>query len=391
MIALSLLILLWPSYLIRATAFGIPTTMLEMVIYGVVAGTILSILMRRWPRPVIKINWLGWTMIALWAAAWIIATIASPDHRESLGALKAWWFDPMLFAGLLLVVVRSPSERIMLLKITILSGAIVAAAGLFQLAFIRDSLQEGRLSSFFAPVANYAAMYLAPIFVLGLAAVTTKIIGKTWLMYLGIIAVALLATLSYGGFAAVAVGSVVIWLAQPASPWKKRLAWLAIGVTLVGVAVLTTTKNFHQHFDAGRSSGSVRQQIWSVSWALIEKHPLLGIGPNAFQAAYVNEIPKHYFPPLEWAVAQPHNLYLALWLELGLLGLITALAATIIFFRAIWRLMRNPSRRPYALVAAASVIAILTHGLVDTPLFKNDLVILTTLILALPWLGRVEE
>jgi hypothetical protein len=40
-LALAITILLWPAYLWRTVLFTIPTTMLELAVYGVLLGTIL--------------------------------------------------------------------------------------------------------------------------------------------------------------------------------------------------------------------------------------------------------------------------------------------------------------------------------------------------------------
>ncbi len=136
----------------------------------------------------------------------------------------------------------------------------------------------------------------------------------------------------------------------------------------------------------------VRTQIWVTSWALIKQHPVVGIGPNTFEPNYRAEVPKHYWPPLEWLVAQPHNLYLALWLEIGLLGLAAFVGFMVYWTRLVWRLARQagPAERAIMLSALAAVLAILVHGLFDTPYFKNDLALELTLLIILPWLSRAE-
>ena len=391
MVAVAVLNLLWPAYLVRTSVSGIPTTLLEVSLYAVSLGVIISLWRKRWPRPKIPADRTLWWLLLWWSGSWIIATLFSPDIRASLGALKAWWFDPLLFAGLLWVVVRTATERTLLIRSLVSSAAVVAVAGLYQLGFVRNTLQEGRLSSFFTPVANYAAMYLAPLLVFGVALALFRTLQKAWWVLLFVIGLALLATLSYGGFAAAVAGGFVAWLFLPATRLKRNIALATIILLIIGGGILATTKNFRQHFDADRSSGSVRRQIWVTSWALITKHPLLGVGPNAYEVAYRQELPKHYFPPLEWDVAQPHNLALALWLETGLAGLLAAITIVVYFFRRLSRHWQNISQRPYTIAALAAFVAILVHGIVDTPFLKNDLALLAVAIMMIPWVGRMED
>jgi O-antigen ligase len=91
-----------------------------------------------------------------------------------------------------------------------------------------------------------------------------------------------------------------------------------------------------------------------------------------------------YFPPLEWLVAKPHNLYLNLWLETGLLGLIGTL-----WFLGLY--LRRMRRHPAGSIYAAAVVSILVHGLVDTPLFKNDLALIAVVIVAMGLASSAPE
>jgi len=70
-------------------------------------------------------------------------------------------------------------------------------------------------------------------------------------------------------------------------------------------------------------------------------------------------------------VSYPHNIFLNFWLEIGLLGLLSFAA---ILYIAMHRQGVNPSVE--ALAAAAFLLVLVIHGLVDVPYFKNDLAIL---------------
>ena len=83
----------------------------------------------------------------------------------------------------------------------------------------------------------------------------------------------------------------------------------------------------------------------------------------------------------------PHNLLLAVWVELGLAGLLIFLTILYQFFRACFSPPHGGrgNARGWGLraglVVALSVILI--HGLVDVPYFKNDLAMLFWVIVAL--------
>lgn len=387
---LGFLILLWPSYLLRTEIVGIPTTALELSVYAATVSTILWWVIRKREWHWVKMSRPTWWLLAAWVVAWLVSTFIAEDRTAALGALKAWLVDPLLFTALLAFLIQTEADKRLVIQAAVMSGLVVAVAGLTQLGIFRETLQEGRLSSFFAPVANYAAMYLGPLAVLTSALLLFRYLRGWWWLALGVIVLALALTISFGAYLAVAIGSVFIWLHLPTGKLKRQILLAGIVAVMVGMIGLSQTKNFSQHFDfTGRSSGSVRQQIWVTSWALIEQHPWLGIGPNNFEAAYREELPKHYFPPLEWLVAQPHNLYLALWLELGLLGLLTFLALFVIHFRIVWRkYLSRPDQRAVGVASLGALIVVLVHGLVDTPYLKNDLAMEFMFIAILPWLGQ---
>lgn len=390
---LAAIIILWPAYLIRTSIFQIPTTALELSLYAVVAAVFVLWLRRRISWHWVPMTRWTWWLLFGWVVAWVIATIFSPDKTAALGAFKAWLVDPLLFSALLAFVVRNENDRRFIIQAAITSGVLVALFGLYQMIWLRDTLQDSRLSSFFHPVANYAAMYLAPLCVLSGGLMLYRYVRGAWAwVSFGVMMVALVLTMSYGGFLAIAVGTIYLWHHLKHTKLKQWLAIGAVTVGLTGVLALSMTNNFSEHFNTtDRSSGLVRKQIWVTSWTLIQQHPVFGIGPNNFEAAYRAEIPKHYFPPLEWLVAQPHNLYLALWLELGALGLVAFLAPVVRHAYTLRRLqITNVAERTVAIVSFAALLAILAHGFVDTPYFKNDLAMEYMFLALLPWLGGMK-
>ncbi len=382
-------ILLWPAYILRTTIFGIPTTALELSIYAVVIGWLFMSRSPRyftWPK---LPHWFH-PLIILWIIAWVVATVFSQDQQASLGALKAWLIDPLLFGLVMFVVIQAAKQRLVVYKAVALSGTIVALAGLGQLIWWRNTLQDGRLSSFFHPVANYAAMFLGPILVLTVGWLLWKQLSRGWWIAVGLMTAAMILTVSFGGYLATGVGLFVYWWRWPNRRTKGFVMMIAVVVVVLGIFGLTKTPYLAEKINTSdRSSSLVRTQIWRTSWQMIIEHPVLGIGPNAFEPVYRATIPKLYFPPLEWLVSQPHQLYLALWLETGLLGLVTFLVFIVWWMKSLWTRIKKADG--LAISAVAAMLAILVHGFVDTPYFKNDLALIYVFIFLLPLLAIAKE
>lgn len=372
-----------PAYLLRSTVFGFPTTVLEAAILGMVIGWFIGLLARRSLSEVaVTVKSVVGRPLALplvlITAGWILATLVSIDARASLGALKAWLIEPALVGLMVVHEFRNENFRWILRRALLFVSLWVSTAGLVQLALFRQTIEGGRVSSIFTPVANYLAMFVAPLLVLAVGwwwqGRERQLSGAAVVVGLA----ALLLSFSFGGYLSLAAGlGVLAVVALGQTNRRRALSGLVLG-GLVLLLALMPTHYFQEKLNfVTRSSSLVRTQIWRTALAIGREHPLLGVGPNAFERAYRETVPRFYFPPLEWLVAKPHNLYLNLWLETGLLGLIGTSWLLLIVVR------RTLGAGGGAVIYGAAVISIMVHGLVDTPLFKNDLALIAAVIVAL--------
>ena len=69
----------------------------------------------------------------------------------------------------------------------------------------------------------------------------------------------------------------------------------------------------------------------------------------------------------------PHNIFLMFWLSAGLLGLVSFLWLIAMLFSIVFRISTDDGRKRLGVICATMLLAILVHGLVDTPIWKNDL------------------
>lgn len=386
---LAAVLALLPTYLWRTSAWGIPTTALELTIYGFAVGALLHWALRGgWKR--VKLSRRTWALLAAWIFAWLLAAAFSTDRQASLGAVKAWLIDPLIVVAIVMVAIRTREGFAVALRGLAIGGAVVAIAGLIQMLAYQNTLQDGRLSSFFAPVANYAAMFLGPISILTIGSVLWRLLSRWWLMAVAVMLIALVLTVSFGGYVAVGAGLLVLLATWPNKKMRNIAAAALLVLAIIGGVIVSQTRFFTEKLNTtDRSSSLVRTQIWHTSIEMIKERPIVGVGPNAFEAVYRETIPRLYFPPLEWLVAQPHQLLLALWLETGLLGLLVFLVSIALWFRAVAK--KAKQQHAASVLGLAAMTAILIHGLVDTPLFKNDLMIIFFLVLAIPFLHTKSE
>ena len=257
-------------------------------------------------------------------------------------------------------------ERKNIFKAFYLSALAISFIGLIYF-FGGQMTYDGRLQALFNSP-NYLAMYLAPAIIMG--AIFFQENRKIYGISLAIILSTFYLTLSYAAWMAVLLALfITLWLNKKLS---RKWLWLPLILLAVFIFFQSGTKKMSDFLQKDpRSSISSREMIWSASKKILADHWFLGIGPGNFQDKYLEY--QRYFPPyLEWAVPQPHSLYLAFWLQSGLVGFLG-------FILLIFRWFKNIFQRPadnLKWISLGIMLYILIHGLVDTTYFKNDLAII---------------
>ncbi len=411
-----------PTYLLRFSVFGVPTTALELFIYVFVALVIFS----QWgyfrlpPRAIL------WPVVLFLLSAAISAAIA-PDKEAALGILKSWIIAPMLFAWALYQL-RERHEALTPVIIGLVAGGIFVALVAIGQRLAGEVTPDGRVLGpygwFPAENAspNYLALYLAPIGVLaaGLASMEwSKLKAKTkdqrsfaYLSLLVIsfllIALATFFSLSRAGLAALAIGTGLIPVMRY-WPWIRVRLWAKFALILLTALLLITGWFFIRPNPAlspeegGRitASNNVRWEIWRTTvgevlsnqssalpgWAGSLPNWVAGVGLGNFQNYFTNlTVGRVNYDRIAPLALTPHNFFLALWVNFGLLGLLAAGWLLIVVFIKGFKRITGLAPSAYSLPLIpllAAMVALLAHGLLDTPYFKNDLSVLFWTLMAL--------
>lgn len=215
--------------------------------------------------------------------------------------------------------------------------------------------EEMKTSSVFALFTRHCALYTVAGWLLGL--------------------VGLVLSLSRGGWLALA-SAVGIFLLVVAN---RKLLKAALVTVIVIVIVVSAVPNFRYRVllpFKGEKSSVARFSLWRTGWKMVEDSPVLGKGLLGFSNnwyAYNTDPGLEHYPA-------PHNIFLNFWIDTGLLGMLSFLG---LLGYAIWRGVSRRSRSVYGLAVALACIAILVHGLVDIPYFKNDLALVFWLLFAM--------
>jgi len=393
-------VFLIPSYLIRFSIFGIPTNVLEVLIYSIFVSYLFE-------RP--NINWkelyenykIHIFSITLIFIGLFLSTLINQNYREGFGIIKGWFFDPILFSFVLIHKIKDQKDIENILK-TLYFSALAVGIIAFEYLFYGHLTYDGRLQAFYTSP-NYLAMFLSPSVFVGLYLLKIqnskliqnskfKIQNFTIPVTLLLIVFAIYFTYSYAAWISIVLSLIIVALIT--KNISKRL--LLISFLIIFFAFLTQANNPKlKDIFSERSSLSSRMMIWKSSTLMIKNNFIFGIGPGNFQNKYLEY--QKYFPPyLEWAVPEPHNLYLAFWLQSGVIGLI-GLIVLIYFWlkKTIKEIFSNQKNSPLRLdetsprietsailaVSLGIIIYILLHGFFDTTYWKNDLALIFWMII----------
>ena len=409
---------LLPSYLVRFEVFGVPTTLLEILIY---VSAIFSLILKFTSKDsssTLKmtnkssskniLTWKIWLPIVLFIIAGIISIVISPDKRVALGQFKGFILDPILFFWVIFANIKNEKEINSMLYSFVASGIYVSIFAIWQ-KFSSQLTADNRIVGLFGYSPNYLAFYMVPLTLVLLFLFYPKTSSgvskniklhfegnkKIWLNILSVFlffiyVYVIYLTSSRAGLISLLgaiVGGIIIKNIV-LSKIKKSLKYFIV-IFLIILTLVVGYKYLKPDFSlspelGGRitSSNNIRWQIWDTTITKIiplDSNWVWGLGLGNYQSYFSNltsdwvNYPEWISP---WALT-PHNLFLHTLLNIGILGLVAFIWIIYIFFKNI----NFKSLASFAVFTA--MLAIMTQGLIDTPYWKNDLSAMFFMFLAI--------
>lgn len=350
-----------PLYVVRWHYGPLPTTLLETLI----GLTVVLYVVARWRdgtrRPVSTPFDIP---IVLLLVAGAIAVFVPSDHVTALGLYRAFFVEPVLLFYVAADLFRDRASLARALVAFAVGSSLFAFLnfGAFAVALQANAIHVGNAPTALYNNPNYVAMYMEPAVALAtgfLLFATTprrRLLGIVWLAITGL---ALLLTFSKGGY--VALGALALLVVAAVPRWRVPLF---IGLAAVAVA-LSRVPLVAERLATLYGSMIARAVIYGATIDMLKQNPILGLGLGGYNYLFRHHQPTPY----------PHDIWLSMWVELGLLGLIAfALILIGLLVRGVrwWRSVGLADRAVYwGSLVALGMIAV--HGFVDTPYFKNDM------------------
>jgi O-antigen ligase len=389
-LACALTCALAPAYVIRWHIGFYPTTLLETAIL-----ISLVVFAFEWWRTRPDFAWRSPFVLPalLFIVAGAIAVVAAPNHTTGLGLFRAYLLEPIAFGLVLTNVIRTPSQA-QLMFAGLAAGATVT--GVANSAVVLQGLINHTYNVTQTPpvviysTANAVALYVVPITAVALSlALYGGGLEERWerweataFFVIGTIITAL--SFSRGGYLALAAVVAIAVLLHP----RRLLLLGAVALALAASALISPirTRVLIETQNVYGNTVQSRIDLWTAAVKLIEHRPIFGAGLSGFQ-----QMAAPYYTHLhtEANFIDPHNILLNFWVETGLLGVIAFAWIMVVAFRTSWRGWsdRLSGWRPYQLGVFLALVAVVVHGLVDVPYFKNDLSLEFWTLIGLTWAG----
>jgi O-antigen ligase len=319
--------------------------------------------------------------LGIFMALTVLAWICSPDPWiDGYPQIRKFWVFCILF--LVFSTLRSLATIRWLFLTWVGLASISALRGFVQFAEkMQAARQSGvdaysyyvaeRITGFSSHWNTFSAQEMFALVMLGALLLFGVRIPKRWVwIFCGVlIAVVLYLGQTRAVWIATALASLyLVWF------WKK---WLVGLVPLVGIVVFLVSppvmrERFTSLFHAKEvDSNKFRLIAWNAGIQMIEKHPVLGLGPEGPKYHF-----QEYVPPDTWASRPPgfyqhlHNVYLQYGAERGIVTLLVFLWLLVQILVDFWRGLRalpaGPSDRRFLLQGGiAMVLAMMAEGIAE--------------------------
>src|SRR3989338_1741229 len=404
-LAVAGLLVILPLYGVRFSILGIPGTLLEVSIWAVTLGWFV----REWqlygppPLPFTKTldkanPFAPYLLpILLWEVAALVSVMVSPNLTAALGVWKAYFVDPLLVFVLVVVTFRHSADQLLVLAALGVSAAAISVVAWYQKltgTFLPEPWAHTlplRVTSVYS-YPNAVGLYVGPILAMEITWLlqrfkkqTHNLVEMFWYLFAALLgAGAIIFSVTRGAWVGVAVSVLVALLFTFRARCKYIIGTVAVFIFLSAL-VPAVRERILPYATLQSTSGKVRLIVWQETLAMLRDHPLTGAGLAGYQTTLApchQPWHKEASPYALEVFLYPHNIFLNFWSELGLGGLLVFMWLVVVFVRLIWQ----RRERTLSVVALAGMTALIVHGLVDVPYFKNDLAVLFWVIIALPLL-----
>jgi len=354
------------------------------------AETLLAMAFVGWivtrPRPVV---WPSYVIpLCAFMLATILALVMSPQPEIGTSAVRKF----VLFAmGILAASLVTTPKRARISIGVLLSVAAVTsiyALGQFATKYMtflsnrgEDPTVNERITGFMSHWMTFSGEQLL-VWCAAMPAVL--ILGRRWMIPLGIIGAAIVLSFTRSVWVGAFCGLAVVALLIP----RKALIGVALPIAIVAVAAsgLIYQRVSRSFQDPSFAPDTGRVELFYGGARMIKDHPLLGVGPERIQT----EFPNYYRgPDIRKVTYYGHleNNVMQLAAERGLLCLAAFLWVIFELYRSLIAMLKTAASdtRPFVVSALAALTGFMISGFFSYNFGDSEILLLLLFIVSLPY------
>ncbi|MGR8929485.1 MAG: O-antigen ligase family protein [Gammaproteobacteria bacterium] len=337
-----------------------------LLVFWLLSGQAVQSLRRSWQQPLGK-------MIVLFVLWLVIGMFyADTNWHTRLTTLSSW--KKLFFVYLLLGIFYQTEwqKRFVHAYVVVMFTAAIIALSLWSLNLIVRPSNDGGPGIFMTNHATQSMAFIAALLCcIFLLHETTSRRHKYWIwtaIALFLFNIFFISTARSGYIAlpiaaTFAIGSIYGFRKLPAIVAIAAVALLAIGLTSDTLQQRIKTaldeRATYQTSEIETSVG-IRVIFYQNTLELIKEKPWFGYGTSSFKSVYGPLAASKYKDWRSGATADPHNQYLFVWLENGLVGLLLFFGYIAIGIR------QGIDNKPYGAIAASFLVAIAASSLFNS-------------------------
>jgi putative inorganic carbon (HCO3(-)) transporter len=309
-------------------------------------------------------------------AAFVFIAILSAFNSVSFAlSFRGFFFKLVEGVALYFITIEAVSDERALnniLRVLLFSMALTAADGIFQLItgtdFIRHFYAGRMMQGPFHNPNGFSGWLLIMVFLaFGLARSGKNNRPAMWFLT-GLLVICLVLTYSRGAWTAAALALIFMAILK-----DRKVFVITTVIALILCFIIPC-------YIKGASSWAMRSCLWREALQIIEDFPLLGTGINT----YAN-IGPHY-AIVGGGGSYPHNCYLQMAAETGLLGVGAFVWVIFALFKtslANLKIIKDPFYKTLLTGMLAGLFGFLAHSFVDTDIYTLQLVNLMWVMIGL--------
>ena len=387
------LLILIPFSLTYITLHPAAISYLNLLSVGFIVLAIVNAVMKTIPLVSVKDRG-TWGVIGLLVVAMLFALLFTHPLRNGIGLWTSRLLQPLLVGAAVHQMLEAGVLQISeIVETLFLSLVPLILYGILQgFGIVAHGIDPHRITDLYQ-FPNTFARYVEIVLLVSLPwIVLRKASISHWEMLVWAAGfLLLLSTVSYNGTVTTVIGIAAMTLLL-GKQFKKLKIWTLVTIAVVALGVGLGAQHLPKWHTSITDSRLTRIEFWTVAEGTIKEHFWTGIGIKGWETQYSTLVLKYgpHTPPLNWASEQPQNVFLDSMLLAGPLGLISItllLLWPVVRGFQVTRLFKLEENGWFGIAMVGYGIAIFCFGLIDDPLWSDDVTpLLYIFLMCLAWL-----